>query len=329
MKFDISDKKFSEFYSSIKPNIKELIKKSTRNKCYYCGKVCSSFQNSHSIPRFILGNLNSNNLYGNIFSLSNIEFMKGHTGINQAGSFYLLCEHCEKELFKYYEDKTVIENFNENDQKLLKSIALKNYLFQIYKAILNLSLIASGYKKCKKNDIPESLINGFRFNIGVNLSNLDTYEKVIQYDKHYFNKDIYKTISFIKLNYTVPIAMQTSFSIYKSINGVSLFYENTQVFEPYNLFIFPLKDSSIIALFGYKYSKNTDLLLEEFRLLSDSETLKLINYITFAFCEEYYVNESIVGSLRKTPQLKKLCLSMRKLDLSKYNSTNIPNILTE
>ena len=333
MKMDINDEGFSKFYSNIlKQKIKVYEENSLQGKCYNCGKVCEGYVNSHSIPQFILKNLCSDGRYYNYFSTANIEFMKDTTGRNQAGSFKLLCQDCEKKLFSNYENESKLENLCISDQQIFKEIALKDYLFQIYKCNYNLSSLATTYEISRtRNAMQQSIKDEFhdelKFWSEVNLTSLNVYENAIKYDNKYYDKEIYKVIITMKLDFPVLIAIQTALPIYKTIEGKTLFDNNNYVFEPYHLFVFPLKETSTISLFGYKYSENTNLLIEEFSKLDKQSIIKIINYIIFAFCEEYYINANAKEIINNNTDLIKLCRSIDKLDLSKWNDIKIPNLL--
>lgn len=59
-------------------------------KCYYCGKQCDSFCNSHTVPEFCLKNIDEK---GKVFysnSILEIPLLNNDKGVKESGTFRLI-----------------------------------------------------------------------------------------------------------------------------------------------------------------------------------------------------------------------------------------------
>ncbi len=120
----------------------KLLAKSRRDsklsECYYCGSPCSSFCNSHSIPAFCLKNIavNGDVFYSN--KLVNLPLLDYEKGVNDSGTFHLICRECDSKIFSDYENP---DNYQDKPTpKMLAQIAMKDYLKSISKRLFELSL---------------------------------------------------------------------------------------------------------------------------------------------------------------------------------------------
>ena len=70
-----------------------------RKTCYVCGKACSSFCNSHSIPEFTLRHISEK---GKVIATlqKEIPMLGKDTGLNKAGTFQLICRECDSKVFR-------------------------------------------------------------------------------------------------------------------------------------------------------------------------------------------------------------------------------------
>ena len=84
----------SKFTSRINKKARANAKNST---CYLCGKPCSSFCNSHSVPQFALENIAENGKVAETLQ-GELPTSGKDTGINQAGTFHIICHNCEDHL---------------------------------------------------------------------------------------------------------------------------------------------------------------------------------------------------------------------------------------
>lgn len=126
----------------VKKTVNDIIKdsraQSKLNNCYYCGKKCTSFCNSHSIPQFCLRNIA---IKGKVYysnTILDIPVMKDDKGVNEAGTFHLICPDCDSKVFQDYETP---ENYNEiPSTKMLAQIHMKNNLKNISKRLMEIEM---------------------------------------------------------------------------------------------------------------------------------------------------------------------------------------------
>jgi hypothetical protein len=107
-------------------------------ECYYCGRPCSSFCNSHSVPAFCLRNIAVNGYVFYSNTLVSIPLLDYDKGVNESGTFHLICRECDSKIFSDYENP---DNYrNKPTSKMLAQISMKNYLKSISKRLFELSL---------------------------------------------------------------------------------------------------------------------------------------------------------------------------------------------
>ena len=74
------------------------------NYCYYCKKEVSSFCNSHSVPQFCLRRIATDGKLYYANTLIDLPFLRNEQGVNEAGTFQLICRDCDSRIFQQYED---------------------------------------------------------------------------------------------------------------------------------------------------------------------------------------------------------------------------------
>ena len=109
--------------------------KQKRKTCKICGKQCTSFCKSHTLPQMVLENLANDGMVNSFFFDGNPStspnVMKPKYGVKNAGVFYEICRDCDSKVFQEYENN---ENLSkEPSDKMLNLIALKSSLFYYYK----------------------------------------------------------------------------------------------------------------------------------------------------------------------------------------------------
>lgn len=143
-KFKIELKKgWSEFWHQVEQN-------SQPEHCLLCGKKMSSPCNSHVVPQFVLKRIAEKGMvcYGqSLFRKSGInDFIKTTTGINNAFTFHLICNDCDKLRFCHYERPEAVLNFEHlsiDEQKMiLMEMAIKTHLSHIYTKAKTFNMVA-------------------------------------------------------------------------------------------------------------------------------------------------------------------------------------------
>ena len=94
---------------------KEAEHKAKGTECIICGKKCSSFCNSHIVPKFILKNIDKNGYVYSSAELMDLDY-KNKMGISNANTFQVICNECDKKYFACYEDERYLSNGLNNMQ---------------------------------------------------------------------------------------------------------------------------------------------------------------------------------------------------------------------
>ena len=75
-------------------NLKKKSQKEAKiSECYYCKSKIKSFCNSHTVPRVFLNNISEDGKFSYINSIIEAPHVNKTKGMNEAGTFYLLCNN--------------------------------------------------------------------------------------------------------------------------------------------------------------------------------------------------------------------------------------------
>lgn len=272
--------------------------------CILCGEPQTSFCNSHLIPQMVLKNIAEDGklLHPNI--LAEIEVIDMEKGINNAGTFHFICPKCDGMFFQHYEDKDTIKNYPTD--LIMAEIAVKNMLLMISKrneekALYN--VIQSDFNSIINKELLDSIQN---LDVGEYMDELNMYKGLIT-DK---TKGCFKVMYWKKLPYVVPIAVQTPIAVYKDMNGdiINELYNMDPNYHIQNLHlcIFPMEDETIVLLFRHRRDKFYRGLGHQLNSCSEDKCLMFINYLVFAYTENYFCSEEIRNVLESNENLKKL-----------------------
>ena len=277
-------------FSSMK---KESEQKTKLTKCYYCGKVCESFCNSHTLPAFCLKNIA---LDGKVFYMNtilNIPLLKDDKGINEAGTFHLICRDCDSKIFQDYENPDNYEN--KPSIKMLAQIDMKNNLKNISKRLIENHMYdimpdkigANAAVTQMKKDIGEIDLQEFN----------EAFRNAKRRSEKPFSGDYYIGY-YAKLPYVVPVAFQGTIALISDLekNTINDIYEADPQYKIMymTLCIFPLKDASVVMLFTAKNNNRYRRFFKQLnKVKSLDEQLQIINYILFAYTEDYFLSNCI------------------------------------
>lgn len=313
------------------------------NKCYYCGNECNSFCNSHTIPQFCLKNIAVNGKVSYINSILGMPAMKEEKGINEAGVFHMICRDCDSKIFKDYETP---ENYNDVPTiKMLAQMDMKNNLKNISKRLIEIEIYnimkekfpASNEFAMYKNEINSMDLNEFE-NSYKNAKRVDLKPSSGEYYIGYYNV----------LPYVAPIAYQGNIALVADLNGdiINDIYnmESQYVIKNLSICIFPFRHTSVIMLFVEKNNRRYSKFFRQLKKLSLEDQLSVINFILFAYSEDYYlspvINKEITDQLcevaGKTTDIFADASTNKSQHLEAtsgnydYNARNtIPNLLSE
>ena len=330
-----------------KKRIGKLIKKSRQDsktsECYYCGRPCGRFCNSHSVPAFCLKNIavNGDVFYSN--TLVSIPLLDYDKGVNESGTFRLICRECDSKIFCDYENP---DNYaNKPTSKMLAQIAMKNYLKFISKRLYEVSLFNN------MNIELNMPIGLYEQKQSVNTMDLQEYivgfKRAKKINEKGWNGEYY-LFYYVKLDYVVPVAFQSNITLVSDFEG-SIINDIYNVSPDYHtkdvhICIFPLKDCSVIMMFIDSKDKRYRKFYKQLGKLSHVDKLAAINYIIFCYSEDVFmykdidtevindeklieVSQKTTDALSVTPMLDPIGFANENFDLSKMGE--IPNLLLE
>lgn len=314
-------------------------------KCFYCNKPCSSFCNSHSVPAFFLRNIAVD---GDLYThnrLVNIPLMDEDKGINQSGTFQLICRDCDSQIFKDYEDP---DNYTtEPTSKMIAQIAMKNHLKSISKRNHEISL----YKNMKEAYpfLPDTISSQKEI---VNQLDLQEYiaefKKAKRIDEKGWDNEYFLFHHQI-LDYVVPIAAQTTVALLTDFEGnvINDIYNHSPDYkiQAIHVCVFPLVETSIIMMFVDSTYKRCRPFYKQFKKLTSQDKLAAINFILFNYCEDTFINKNVDEAVLKDEGLINISqqtfdvittvgdifnakeIGKEGADLSRIN--DVPNLLSE
>lgn len=323
--------------------IKDSRTHSKPSQCYYCGNECDSFCNSHTLPAFCLRNIACK---GKVFysnTILDLPILKDDKGVNEAGTFHLICRDCDSKIFQDYENPN---NYEELPSiRMIAQIDMKNNLKNISKRLMELEMYDLMQKRIGINS---ELV---RAKNTVNDLDLKEFKDAYIYAKKRslkpFQGDYYIGF-YTKLPYVVPVAFQGTIALITDLEGniINNVYNQDPQYRIRNmsLCIFPLKSTSIIMIFvengNNRYSKFFRQLK---KLCSLEDQLKVINYILFSYSEDYFLSANISKDILdeltvlsgKTPEMLTFSPTMLKNSIDEAKKIfdyserfDIPNLLS-
>lgn len=276
-----------------------------RETCYLCGKPCTSFCNSHSIPKFTLQNISENGKV--IATLQNdIPILGKDTGVNKAGTFQIICRECDSKVFADYESPDAYAQVPTD--KMLAQIALKDYLRMLSRRFVEKELyqLLGQRNPENRNFTDEKQFIGeydmVDFQRGFNYAK----KAVTKSNGPYYYLQFYKV-----LDYVVPFAAQSSIIIVGDfedgvVNDIYNFSSDYRQ-ESIHVAVFPLETSSVVMVFAEQGQKRYRKFFRQFRKLSPEDQLTAINYILFAYTENIYLATQIAEQVQKDPCFMDTC----------------------
>lgn len=314
-------------------------------KCLHCKEEQTSFCNSHTIPAFCLRNiaLNGKVYYSN--KLIDIPLIPYEKGVNQSGTFQLICKKCDSTIFQEYENP---DNYDSTDipiGKMLAQIAMKNYLKAISKRLQELELPTTAAKQ--NVYFPSDYIE-----VQDKIKRIDLNEDTKEFERakrlcKKSDNNEYEIIWYTKLDYVIPLTYQGTIALISDLNGdiINNVYlpDPTYRIASLHLCLFPLKKSSVILIFFDKRDKRYRSFKKQFLQQTYTEKLEIINYMLFLYTEDYFISKLVPEEVINDNMLQHI--SAQSTDIlmdypdnpisfacEKYNLSkrkNIPNLLSE
>lgn len=335
----LGDKKIhvNKLASRINREARERAKEAT---CCVCGKDCTSFCNSHSIPQFSLQHIAEGGKVAQVLQ-GEVPMMGDDTGLNKAGTFHLICRECDSSIFQEYENPDAYSQ--QPTERMLAQIAMKDELHMISKRKHEIELY----------DLMEQQFDNFHsLGTGKSIEELDLaeYQLSLRYAMKTLsdNKEGRYNLCFCRLlDYVVPMATQASLCLVGDfedgiINNIYNFSEQYHM-ASIHVAVFPLEKTSIVLLFVESGIKRYRKFVRQLNKLEPEDQLAAINYMVFSYTENTFLCPSVYRKVKKNANFMEVCrrttiaetpiafvdplkVAIEEFSFSKRNA--IPNLLS-
>lgn len=311
--------------------------------CFHCGKKVDSFCNSHSIPAFSLRKIASNGKLYHSNRFTELTFMSDESGVNNSGTFKLICRECDSKAFADYENT---ENYSDEiSVRMIAQIAMKNFLKNISKRHIEIRL----FQNLKDNHgLSESYHDEKQ-----DIHDLDLKEFIAGYSKAKRVNEKNKSGEYYvfyrdTLDYVTPMAFQNSITMVADLEGnmINNIYNMSPNYhtKEVHISVFPMDNKTEIIMFIDTKDKVYRNFYRQFKKLKHEDKLLTIAYIIFIYSEDIFfskdIDDDILTSeaLRKasrvstdvvsdSPMIDGLSIALQNFNLDKRHE--IPNILSE
>lgn len=203
-----------ETQKKVKKILKDSRNQAKKKTCYYCGKPCDGFCNSHTVPAFCLKNIADKGKVYYANTIIDLPILKADKGVNEAGTFHLICRECDGKIFQDYEEPLNYEDMPTI--KMLAQVDMKNNLKFISKRLMEKELYDLMYERMGAS-------TDYVFQ-KQNISDLDLkeYEDSFRHAKKCALKPFtgeYYIGFYKKLEYRVPVAFQGFIAMIADLEG--------------------------------------------------------------------------------------------------------------
>lgn len=263
---------------------------------------------------------------------------------NKASVFYSICPICDQN-FNVYESEDGL--LNKNPEELVDSLALKIYLNELFNYELRNFKNTIDYSNLTEEEIISNYYNNMgKIEVPTTEIDVRNFKRDLEYAKTSFEKGYgnYKVLYHKILDYTVPVAAQTSIPIsynvdYTRLQNVNAL--NNKTLENLLLCVFPLKNKSVIILFY----KTTDRLMKkyskQFKKLTKTEKLNEVFYLLIRYKSANYYFSPLAKDILMDENIRgvfsmddtSIVLDGFNLNLSSFENQNwkrnLPKILSE
>ena len=121
---------------------------------------------------------------------------------------------------------------------------------------------------------------------------------------------LFRSLYWSVLPYKVPIAIQSAIALAKDLEGneVNDVFDmsDTVRMQFLHLVILPLKEESVILAFCHKRDKLYRKLRHQLNSSSKQKVLQFLNYIVFAYAENYFISKTIQMDIESNEKLIQL-----------------------
>ena len=294
-----------EIYKEISKIKKEANKYTKGTNCALCGKSCTSFCNSHTIPRFVIKNIAENGkVYNPSMTMDNFDLrtrlnvFKSNPGIEETLTFDSICRECDNEVFSCVENEEILEK--EFDAKVLNLYALKILLHSQYAKIRDANLVNVGGEKHNMSDIVNLISMPWVFDMLESTREIEDYKSAMKNHTYIRYKVIIDKIIDKKTNFCCTTELTLPFSYFgKKINDLCNIENYATRFGGIYTLVLPMKNNKtrVVMYYRRKYS-SYDVVREEFLNMSLEEQLQAISNLLLIYTEEFVYNDNVLESIK-------------------------------
>ncbi|MDD3041190.1 hypothetical protein [Bacteroides sp.] len=275
--------------------------------------------------------------------------MKNDSGINNAGTFHIICRECDGTVFQNYEDPETY--INTPTPEMLNQIVLKNSLRDIYKHETELELFDL-FKAMMVRKEPKfaSLFDMF-LEPQRSARKLDINEcyGVCNRAKAFIDDKLpwFELASYDLLDFVTPVAFQGMMAISTGMNGEIINNRFTTdinyKLEYLHLAILPLQNKTAVITIVDKSNERIKQFVFFLQTAPSATRLEVLNRMLFMYAEDYFFSKQLkdktIKSLELVAQMlqdagtvkgyenQALAREIRDYDLRR--DIAIPNLLTK
>jgi len=279
-------------------------------KCLLCDKDTTSFCNSHTIPQLSLKNISDSGMLTQAGYLIGSDLSDNDRGVSNSGTIQIICRKCDSFYFQEYENEMNLTSYPSD--KMLSQIALKNFLLELVRSdntsnkalYLRIPEISSKTLENTSQKIKD-LHNSFDYDIEDFQNEILLHKTAIE-DNHK-GTGAYQIIFHEVLPYKTPIAFQGSLTLIRDmcgypVNDTSNHSKNNRI-QKLHLAILPLKEKTMVLAFYHKRDRKYKSLKSQFNSTPRLKKLEFLNYLIFAYAENYYFSPKIKEKIRTNEKL--------------------------
>ena len=291
--------------------------------CLLCDKDTTSFCNSHTIPQLSLKNISDSGMLTQAGYLIGSDLSDNDKGVNNSGTIQIICRKCDSFYFQEYENEMNLRSYPSD--KMLSQMALKNLLLELVrrreeKYHFEKLMSDNTSNKALYLRIPEisrktlentsqkikDLHNSFDYDIEDFQNEILLHKTAIEDNL----KGVYQIIFHEVLPYKTPIAFQGSLTLIRDmygypVNDTSNHSKNNRI-QKLHLAILPLKEKTMVLAFYLKRDRKYKSLKSQFNSSPRLKKLEFLNYLIFAYAENYYFSPKIKEKIRRNEKLVSL-----------------------
>lgn len=278
--------------------------------CALCGKECTSFCNSHTIPRFVIKNISKDGtVYNPSMTMQDIDLdtrlkiFKANPGIEKTLTFDSICRKCDNEVFSCVENESVLEK--EFDAKVLNLYALKILLHTQYTKIRDAIFLNVGAEKRNMSDFANLITMPWVFDMIEATREIEDYKSAMENGTYIKHKVIIDKIIDKKTNFCCTTELTLPFSYNgRKINDLCGEESYSTRFGGIFTLVLPLSNNKtrIVMYYRRKYS-SYDNVKEEFQTMNLDEQLQAISNLLIIYTEEFIYNELILENIKPAKEI--------------------------